>query len=539
MLSTILVLLSVVSYQGNVGRISAIQGEAKVLSYGSTSWEYATINSIVEEGDMIKTEDNSRLEFEFGDGNVVTLGQLSKIELNKFSDNDVEFRVDRGIVRAMTKDINMTITAGNNDVDVSKYSTVRVDYGSIVNLKVLRGEIHLHGEVVRAGETAEIKDNGNIIINRNVYRDSFDDWAIKYEKKYIVVREVEYVPTGIYIGVSDLSPYGTWRYVGGYGWVWTPYVNDYWRPYYYGYWRYSARFGWVWVSYERWGWLPYHYGRWAYSPGVGWFWVPGSVWSGGWVSWSYGPGWVCWTPLDPYGRPIYYVSHGRKRYKVSRTVDYNSFKNPPVRYKPPHNGRYTKPVYANPIKPPTMKDIRAKRVEQIDIRPVYVSKAAVRTSPRERGGTINTGIVKPSSGSRKTTRDMSRDRYGDSGTYNNCNNYYKSNRRKNNGRDREVVRPVQNSGERKVHIDDRSRNGNAGSGSHVRHGYNTRVQTDNREKSGGISNRRVVSNNESKHMVKRRKRNRKENDSFLEHLNKKVNNKDKTDKEGKRRKRDK
>jgi len=98
---------------------------------------------------------------------------------------------------------------------------------------------------------------------------------------------------------DDLAPYGDWRRVEPYGWVWTPwYTPAGWRPYTVGRWIYTAD-GWTWVSDWRWGWAPFHYGRWDWQPGLGWIWIPGRTWAPAWVVWRHGPGWVGWAPLPP------------------------------------------------------------------------------------------------------------------------------------------------------------------------------------------------------------------------------------------------
>jgi len=71
---------------------------------------------------------------------------------------------------------------------------------------------------------------------------------------------------------SALSPYGTWRELPAYGWVWQPsaaVVEPEWRPYLNGgRWLWTDH-GWYWHSYYSWGWAPFHYGRWHRSPSWG------------------------------------------------------------------------------------------------------------------------------------------------------------------------------------------------------------------------------------------------------------------------------
>jgi Family of unknown function (DUF6600) len=100
---------------------------------------------------------------------------------------------------------------------------------------------------------------------------------------------------------QELSPYGQWATVPGYGEVWYPSgVRQGWRPYYDdGHWAYSDDYGWMWVSDLPWGWAPFHYGRWAFAAPYGWIWVPGRTWGPAWVTFRQAPGYIGWAPLPP------------------------------------------------------------------------------------------------------------------------------------------------------------------------------------------------------------------------------------------------
>ncbi len=107
---------------------------------------------------------------------------------------------------------------------------------------------------------------------------------------------------------DNLSPYGNWIDVGGYGYAFQPSVavsNRDWRPYSDGYWAYTD-VGWTWVSYEDFGWATYHYGRWADLDDYGWVWVPGYEWGPAWVSWRTGGDYVGWAPLPPQPNGVVY-----------------------------------------------------------------------------------------------------------------------------------------------------------------------------------------------------------------------------------------
>jgi hypothetical protein len=81
--------------------------------------------------------------------------------------------------------------------------------------------------------------------------------------------------------MGDLSYYGNYMSVPGYGTVWQPYFLDAsWSPFQDGGWVFYPGYGYMWVSAYPWGWMPYRYGNWAFVPGFGWVWQPGY-----WNSW--------------------------------------------------------------------------------------------------------------------------------------------------------------------------------------------------------------------------------------------------------------
>ncbi len=102
---------------------------------------------------------------------------------------------------------------------------------------------------------------------------------------------------------NDLSPYGTWVSLEGYGWCWQPravMVSRTWRPYCDGgHWVYTDA-GWFWQSDYSWGWAPFHYGRWYMHPSCGWVWTPDRVWGPAWVTWRTSGDACGWAPLPPH-----------------------------------------------------------------------------------------------------------------------------------------------------------------------------------------------------------------------------------------------
>jgi hypothetical protein len=107
------------------------------------------------------------------------------------------------------------------------------------------------------------------------------------------------VPVTYQTFYDGLSPYGTWIDYPEYGHVWSPGVEEDFRPYATnGHWVYSDE-GWAWASDYAWGWAPFHYGSWLYDDNYGWLWIAGYNWSPAWVTWGNSGDDYCWAPLMP------------------------------------------------------------------------------------------------------------------------------------------------------------------------------------------------------------------------------------------------
>jgi hypothetical protein len=102
---------------------------------------------------------------------------------------------------------------------------------------------------------------------------------------------------------NDLSPYGEWVSLDGFGWCWQPravVVNRGWRPYCDGgHWIYTDA-GWYWQSDYSWGWAPFHYGRWHMHERCGWVWIPDTTWAPAWVIWRSSGDACGWAPVPPH-----------------------------------------------------------------------------------------------------------------------------------------------------------------------------------------------------------------------------------------------
>ena len=100
---------------------------------------------------------------------------------------------------------------------------------------------------------------------------------------------------------DTLNQYGQWQNMPPFGQTWRPNnVGPDWRPFTNGHWVTTTN-GPTWEGNEPWGWATYHYGNWIFTQQFGWVWVPGTQYSPGNVSWSYGPESIGWMPTPPPG----------------------------------------------------------------------------------------------------------------------------------------------------------------------------------------------------------------------------------------------
>jgi hypothetical protein len=273
-------------------------------------------------GDRVWTESGARMEIQFADGTLVQLAEDSKLDYEA-SDMDrgtAVLRLWTGslylIARGRSSSPGFEIETESGVVYVSEAADVRVDaIPGETRLSVFRGSAQLSG----GGETVNVYPGERSYASfgsaaeaphrfDHQAADAFDSWSRSRRDRYAAVAAPPGMPEEIEPYAAELEEHGSWAVVAEVGHVWRPRVAVSWTPYSHGRWVPSA-YGWVWVASEPWGWAPSHYGRWGHSLDLGWYWIPGRRWSGAWVSWRVGGGYVGWSALGRHGRPVHYVSH--------------------------------------------------------------------------------------------------------------------------------------------------------------------------------------------------------------------------------------
>ncbi|MBZ7982813.1 FecR domain-containing protein, partial [Campylobacter sp. RM12640] len=105
----LVILLSVITLTyASVGKISAIRGDAVVISKGNEI--KALLNQELDESDIIKTGNNARLQIIFNDNTVTTLGKNTSLEIKKFlldgKNSKVNLEVSEGSFKVITGEIS-------------------------------------------------------------------------------------------------------------------------------------------------------------------------------------------------------------------------------------------------------------------------------------------------------------------------------------------------------------------------------------------------------------------------------------------------
>ena len=306
-LSTLAVLscwLAVPSFadsQARIVRLSQVDGDVQIDRNIGQGYEKAFINLPVTQGTKLRAGQDARAEIEFEDGSTLRITPGTVVEFPELARRDsgarasslelqegtayLNFKGDKGgrvhscfwtgqarthqagppSHRAMT-DVSATVAVFNGDVEVASAS----------------GRVNVEK---KHSATFALTGAGTYTLANNLAPDPYDEWdkqLDKYHQQYSVSNS--FSPYGY--GASDLSYYGSFYNIPGYGMMWQPYlVGAGWDPFMNGAWMWYPGAGYAWISAYPWGWTPYRYGSWTYLNAYGWFWQPGSTWAG----WNTGP----------------------------------------------------------------------------------------------------------------------------------------------------------------------------------------------------------------------------------------------------------
>ena len=281
--------------QARIVRLSQVDGDVQIDRNTGQGYEKAFLNLPVTQGTKLRTGPDSRAEIEFEDGSTLRLTPGTVVEFPELARRDSGARASSLELQGGTAYLNfkgdkqeqLSLGFGRQSLTVTKPSHFRVELkDNSATVAVFNGDVAVDGASGRVevekkhSATFDLTGTSPYTLANNLEPDPYDNWdkeQEKYHQQYSVSNS--YSPYGY--GASDLSYYGSFYNLPGYGMMWQPYlVGTGWDPFMNGAWAWYPGAGYAWVSAYPWGWTPYRYGSWTYLPSYGWFWQPGSTWAG-------------------------------------------------------------------------------------------------------------------------------------------------------------------------------------------------------------------------------------------------------------------
>lgn len=322
-----------------------------------SNWVELTPNTPLTTGDRLYARDDSRASLAFTGRNFATIDPDSSLDVVSLSDRSTQLALREGSaifdIGALAPDEMFEVATPYGAVDFQEPGLYQVGYNDdgsafvsvlsglaqVVGLagsgQISKGEmLTLLGQTAAQVALSRLNPDsaGGLVDDYYGYRypDSYDGRYSDYNAylndpdyydPYNRYQSYRYVPASV-PGANDLDYYGDWQDVNGYGYAWSPRVEQGWAPYRDGSWMMDDPYGLTWVSNEPWGYAPYHYGRWV-NTGDRWYWVP----DGANTQPAYAPalvaflpatgvnevGWVPLAPGEQYA-PAYYDANWQPHY---------------------------------------------------------------------------------------------------------------------------------------------------------------------------------------------------------------------------------
>jgi hypothetical protein len=283
--------------QARIVRLSDVHGAVQINKNTGLGFETAFANLPITQGTQLRTRDNGRAEIEFEDGSTLRVTPNTTVEFSTMGLTDAGKRVStvdlvegRAYVNWLGKSGDeFTLKFADEKMALSQAAHFRVvSSSSQAQIVTFKNDLEVVGPegAVKVPKkemvTFDLNDNSKSTVAKSFQQDSYDEWdrqSVDYHDQY-----AKNNATAMGYGSSDLSYYGAYSNVPGYGSLWQPFFTGAgWNPYMDGAWSWYPGMGYMWASAYPWGWMPYYYGNWAFVPGFGWGWQPGggNTWHGG------------------------------------------------------------------------------------------------------------------------------------------------------------------------------------------------------------------------------------------------------------------
>ncbi len=283
--------------QVRIVRLSDVKGTVQIDKNSGLGFENAFANLPITQGTQLRTRDNGRAEVEFEDGSTLRIIPNTTVEFDRLGLSDegkristVELVEGRVYVNWLGKSGDeFALNFAQEKISLSQPAHFRaVTSSSLTEVASFKNDLEVVGPAgaVKVGKNKMVSfdasENDRSTVAKTIVEDPYDQWdeqAIDYHDQHAKSN-----PTPYGYGASDLSYYGAYSNVSGYGTLWQPYfVGAGWDPFMDGAWSWYPGMGYMWASAYPWGWMPYYYGNWVNVPGYGWGWQPG-----GWSNWKGG-----------------------------------------------------------------------------------------------------------------------------------------------------------------------------------------------------------------------------------------------------------
>ena len=268
------------------GRVSVVSGTVSFHAAGDTTWNAASLNYPVTNGDGFWTEPSAHAELQVGDDRVVLAGS-TEFEIGALDSSQISATEAQGAsflqIQSLPQGQTLTVNTPRGAVQINtpgRYEVVAGDTNDATTVTVVEGAAHVQGNGVSLDvgpeQTATI--GGTDTFDGQVgamQQDEFLQTELKAAQQ--VQQRVSSLPKQVQYmtGGAELAQYGSFQSSTQYGQVWYPRdVPADWAPYREGHWAYVAPWGWNWVDNEPWGFAPSHYGRWIQDGGR-WGWCAG------------------------------------------------------------------------------------------------------------------------------------------------------------------------------------------------------------------------------------------------------------------------
>lgn len=315
-------------------RLSLLQGDVSMVDGESGDLIEAGLNRPLTGGDEIIVGRGSRAELQLGLA-TLHLDEGARLSLLEVTEEAVALRLSGGTLVAHIRDMpdngEFSIDTSNARVSLlerGEYTVTAQDMRDTTYVAVREGksEISQGSEVfsLRSSEEGRYSGISSLVEDMRTLdaRDDFERWAYERDSRSERSTSSRYVSSRV-VGYEDLDDYGYWERDSLYGSVWYPRGLSYgWAPYRFGSWAYVGPWGWTWIDQSPWGFAPFHYGRWAFHRSR-WCWVPGPrhirpVYAPALVGWRGSGSNVGWFPLAPHER---YVPRHRASDRYLREVN--------------------------------------------------------------------------------------------------------------------------------------------------------------------------------------------------------------------------